>query len=371
MLALVALVAFTVSAVVASPPRGVHWKDDGAASAGGLNKRATAHLTYYGGPVIANVEVTTIIYGGSDVADVSKIQAFYAGVTKSAWIDSMAEYSTSTTTIGRGSYVGSYTEPSPSSSGSLTDDFIQTYLKGLVSSGKIKPNANSYYPIHFSPKYSITMQGSNSCQAGGFCAYHGTIDISSMNVGTNYLYYGVLPDQYQSGCSSGCGTSPTPFNNLCSVASHELAEMMTDAAVGLATVIGAPLAWYDQTNGENGDICNAQQGTTVGGDGVTYTVQKIWSNAQNLCVVAPKGGVTSTTKTTTTTTTSTTTTAAPSGTPTQGTCSHALCSTGSALKNGCSDCASKVIAADSYCGKTKWDSICVGEVKTYCSPNTC
>ncbi|KAJ3141395.1 hypothetical protein HK101_003411 [Irineochytrium annulatum] len=361
MLALVALVALTVTAVVASPPRAVHWRNDSAVPAGGLNKRATAHLDYYGGPIIANVEVTTIIYGGSAVADVSKIQAFYAGVTQSAWMDVMNEYSTGGVTIGRGSYIGSYTEPSPSSSSSLTDDTIQTYLKGLVSSGKIKPNANSYYPIHFSPKYSISMGGSNSCQSGGFCAYHGTIDISSMNVGTKYLYYGVMPDQYQSGCSSGCGTSPVPFNNLCSVASHELAEMMTDPAVGLATANAAPLAWYDQTNGEIGDICNAEQGSTVGGDGVTYTVQKIWSNAQGICAQAPKGGVTSTTTatstTTTTTTTTSTSTSVPSGTPPQGSCSHSLCATGKALKSGCSSCASKVIAADSYCGKTKWDSI--------------
>jgi hypothetical protein len=50
-------------------------------------------------------------------------------------------------------------------------------------------------------------------------------------------------------------------------------------------VIGAPLAWYDPNNGEIGDICNAQQGSIVGGNGVTYTVQKEWSNAKGACIV--------------------------------------------------------------------------------------
>ena len=44
-------------------------------------------------------------------------------------------------------------------------------------------------------------------------------------------------------------------------------ETVTDAEVGMASAFGPPLAWYDTTNGEIGDICNAQQGTIVGGDG--------------------------------------------------------------------------------------------------------
>jgi hypothetical protein len=39
------------------------------------------------------------------------------------------------------------------------------------------------------------------------------------------------------------------------------------------------------TNGEIADICNGQQGTTVGGDGVTCVIQKEFSNSANDCVV--------------------------------------------------------------------------------------
>jgi subtilisin-like proprotein convertase family protein len=91
--------------------------------------------------------------------------------------------------------------------------------------------------------------------------------------------------QAGSGCDTGCGTG-TPFANQQSVASHELIEAVTDPEIGLATVVGPPIAWYDSSFGEIGDICNAQQGTVVGGDGVTYTVQKEFSNSVNDCIVS-------------------------------------------------------------------------------------
>jgi hypothetical protein len=78
--------------------------------------------------------------------------------------------------------------------------------------------------------------------------------------------------------------TPQRVNNLDAVSSHEAVEAATDPEVGLATVIGPPLAWYDPNNGEIGDICNAQQGTIVGGDGVTYVIQLEFSNSANNCV---------------------------------------------------------------------------------------
>jgi hypothetical protein len=137
--------------------------------------------------------------------------------------------------------------------------------------------------IYFPPGKTISQGGSNSCQAGGFCAYHGTT--SSLLGGHNVLY-GVMPDmQAGSGCSTGCGTS-TVFGNYTSVTSHELTEAMTDAFVGIATTFSAPLAWYDMTNGEIGDICNGQQGSYTA-NGTTYTIQLEFSNSASNCVNFP------------------------------------------------------------------------------------
>ena len=52
------------------------------------------------------------------------------------------------------------------------------------------------------------------------------------------------------------------------------------------------------------------------------------------------------------------------------TCRHNVCSTGATLTASCSTCATAICNADSYCCRTRWDSICVGEVAQYCG-QTC
>ena len=127
-----------------------------------------------------------------------------------------------------------------------------------------------------------------SCRPGGFCAYHGTI-VASTPVGE--IYYGVHPDfQAGSGCDLGCGTGATTFDNVTSVASHEMAETITDCKVSLAPFNEPPLGWYDDNNGEIGDICNALQGSIVGGDGHTYTVRNVFERRQRLHRCAPVDG---------------------------------------------------------------------------------
>lgn len=230
-----------------------------------------AHLNNYGGPVIRNVNVIPI-YWNSSVAYQSNLNGFYQGVPNSAWQRSMTQYGCNAGTRGT-PYVDNQT------STSLTDASVRSRLNTLFNAGVIPaPNSNNYYPIHFPAGVSITASdGSRSCVQ--FCAYHGTYVRNGVNV-----YYGIIPDQ-GGGCAGGCGSNSLRVNNLTSVSSHELGEAMTDPAVGLATVYGPPLAWYDPNYGENGDICNAQQGTTLGSNGVTYVVQQLFSNSQNDCVV--------------------------------------------------------------------------------------
>ncbi|KAJ3104863.1 hypothetical protein HK100_003995 [Physocladia obscura] len=249
-----------------------------------INTASANTLTYYGGPVIPTVAVQPLWYQSTPTY-ASNILSFYKGVTGSTWLAILNQYDESSGSLGTGSGASSaITIPAVSSNPTTFDDTdIQSLLTSLVADGTIVPTASSYFPIHFPSGYTITQQGSTSCV--DFCAYHGTIDISSTsnNNGQQYLYYGVLPDQGGS-CAGGCGSNSQTVNNLFSVSSHELAEAITDPAVGVATTIGSPIAWYNSANGEIGDICNAQQGSTVGRDGVTYVVQKIWSNSANACV---------------------------------------------------------------------------------------
>ncbi len=247
---------------------------------------AGAHLTYYGGKVVQSAHVVQVLYGtGTYVAQVSgaNMGNFYQQSLSGGVWDWLSEYDTTSPaqTIGRGSFL-SQVQISPASAHNgttIADASIQAELSSQISSGALPaPNDNTIYMIDFPKGKNITdPSGSGSCVSGGFCAYHGTFQIGAQNV-----YYGVLPDM-TGGCATGCGGSTT-FNNQTSVASHELIETVTDAEVGMATQLGPPLAWYDNSNGEIGDICNGQQGTFVGGDGVTYTIQQEFSNQQNDCI---------------------------------------------------------------------------------------
>jgi serine protease len=249
---------------------------------------AGAHLTYYGGKVIPNIKIEEVLYGsGTYISQLTStsgvtMATFYNQFGSSGVMDWLSEYNTSSQNIGRGGYNATkQISPASSHNGStISDASIQAELAAQINGSTLPaPSDNMIYAVHFPAGKTITQGGSNSCQAGGFCAYHGTFKIGSQNV-----YYAVLPDMSSSsGCATGCGNSGT-FDNQTSVASHELTEAITDAEVGLSTTLGPPLAWYDNTNGEIGDICNAQQGTFTGADGNTYTIQQEFSNQQSDCI---------------------------------------------------------------------------------------
>ncbi len=246
------------------------------------------HLNYYGGVVLSNVAAVVVFWGPNVNATTrSQIGGFYSAVTNSPYMDWLSEYNTfitaqdggpgSNQSIGRGTLAGTVTITPSRTGTTLQDTEIQAELNSQISGGFLPaPTANTVYMTYFPPGIRIIMGGTQSCASGGFCAYHGTFRRSGSST-----FYGVMPDMGPgSGCDVGCGNS-TPFNNLTSVSSHEMIETVTDADVGLATVIGRPLAWYDPVNGEIGDICNGIQGSIAG-----YTVQKEWSNVSGACIVS-------------------------------------------------------------------------------------
>lgn len=308
LLACLALI-FSALPIPAQIQHGVPWRN---ASAPSGSAPAGAHLSYFGGPVVSNAHVVQVLYGtgsyNQQVAGSSRpsMGTFFSDLlgTSSGYINLLSQYSTNISggtnqIIGNGTFDGIFQiTPSAANNGSTIDDTnIQAELLAQINAGHLPApvldgagNVNTLYMIYFPPGKTITERGSTSCVAGGFCAYHGT---TSNTLNSKHLLYGVMPDmQAGSGCSSGCGTSSV-FGNYTSVTSHELSESITDAEVGIASSIAAPLAWYDPNNGEIGDICNGQQGSYTA-NGTTYTIQLEFSNAANNCVLpppAPSGGL--------------------------------------------------------------------------------
>ena len=281
----------------------------GKTNGSGIKSQAPAGalLTYFGGPVISNVQVVVVFWGPNVVttspADgAANLSQFYTDITASRYFDLLTEYSTagrigadgvSTTnqTIGHGTFAGAVTIapsvcPGPAAC-TVTDTTIQAEITNQINAGHLPaPQTdahgiiNTYYAIYFPPNVTIQLDAlTKSCVSGGFCAYHS-------NTGSN-IPYGVMADFSSGGCSIGCGAG-TVFQRATAVGSHEMAEAITDAQVGSATVFGPPLGWYDDPPnlGEIADLCDPID-VQVNAGSNTYTVELLFSNVQNGCSSAP------------------------------------------------------------------------------------
>jgi hypothetical protein len=224
---------------------------------------ADPQLTYRGGPLLTAVEVFTVFWGawwqgsdGTTLAD--QLNGFFDVVLTSQLIDQLGEYSVSGQTIGHGSRIGTTTITEPALGTTVSDAQIQQALAELVGAETLPgPNANTLYFVYLPPNVMVTQGGSSSCQA--FCGYHNATGAD--------VFYAVMPYPGCSGCAGGLAL----LDALTSTSSHELCEAITDPVPGDG--------WYDDQNGEVGDICAWQ--TRQLGD---YTVQLEWSNQQNACV---------------------------------------------------------------------------------------
>jgi hypothetical protein len=224
---------------------------------------AAPQLTYRNGPLLTAVEVFTIFWGaawqGAQSAMATQINQFFDSILTSDLIKQLGEYSVPGKTIGLGKRTGTITILTPALKHSVSDTAIQHMLQQEVSSnpGVPHPAPNTLYFVYLPPGVRVVQGGSASCQA--FCGYHN--DISGQ------IFYAAMPYPGCAGCTGGL----SPIDALTSTSSHELCEAITDPIPGQG--------WYDDTNGEIGDIC-AWKTKKIG----NYTVQLEWSNKSNKCM---------------------------------------------------------------------------------------
>lgn len=221
-------------------------------------------LTYRGGPMLTSVSVFSVFWGSQWnqaplVTLMQTMNSFFDYIVTSALLDQLAEYSVQGSAIGRGTHVGSTVVATPAPpSPTVSDAAIQQLLNDQISSNGafVKPTPNTLYALFLPPNVAVTQGGASSCQ--GFCGYHDSF-------GTD-RYFAVLPYLGCAGCSSGYSIDDATTI----VASHELSEAITDPIPGKG--------WYDDQNGEIGDIC-AWQTKKLG----SFTIQLEWSNKAGKC----------------------------------------------------------------------------------------
>ena len=223
----------------------------------------SAQLVYNNGPLIAQVEVFTIFWGTgwqqpTIVPLIAQLNSFFDSILTSALMDQLAEYSVPQYKIGHGKRIGTLTLTTPDVTKTVDDSAIQQFIQAHIAAGKLPAaNSNLLYFVFLPSGVTVMQGGSSSCKT--FCGYHDAI--------SNDTFYAVMPFPDCAGCSSNLST----FDALTVTASHELCEAITDPIPGQG--------WYDNQNGEIGDIC-AWQTKKIG----QYTVQKEWSNRAGSCV---------------------------------------------------------------------------------------
>jgi len=224
---------------------------------------AAPQLTYRGGPLLTAVEVFTVFWGAAWEASpqtvvMKNMNLFFDFILTSQLIDQLSEYNVAGKTIGHGTRTGTKILTAPAPGNSVQDSAIQKLLQQEIASGVLPaPTANSLYFFFLPPGVQVQQGGAASCK--DFCGYH---DATSDNV-----FYAVMPYPGCTGCTGGLAVADA----LTSTSSHELCEAITDPVPGQG--------WYDDNNGEIGDIC-AWKTRTLG----NYTIQLEWSNNAGACV---------------------------------------------------------------------------------------
>ena len=221
-----------------------------------------AQLTYRGGPLLPAVQVFNFFWGtaweGQQAPLVQSINQFFDNVLTSPLIDQLGEYSVAGMTIGHGSRTGAVilsTDP-PST---IADADVQALIQQEISNDSAvpQPTANTLYFVYLPPGITISLAGGTSCSS--FCGYHSDIN--------GKIFYAVMPYPDCAGCTGALSVTDA----LTSTSSHELCEAITDPVPGQG--------WYDDQNGEIGDIC-AWKTKKLG----SFMVQLEWSNKAGQCV---------------------------------------------------------------------------------------
>jgi hypothetical protein len=221
---------------------------------------AQPQLTYRGGPLLSEVQVFVFFWGDTWQQDglVQQINSFFDAVLTSEMMDQLAEYSVPGKSISHGTRTGSI-ELTTAPPSNVSDGDIKQLIQQEISSDPAvpQPTTSSLYFVYLPPGVTVGLNGGASCR--NFCGYHSDID--------GQVFYAVMPYPDCSGCAGGLSV----IDALTATSSHELCEAITDPIPGQG--------WYDDQNGEIGDIC-AWQTKKLGG----YAVQLEWSNTAGRCV---------------------------------------------------------------------------------------
>jgi hypothetical protein len=227
------------------------------------------NVTYRGGALIENVQVSTLFMGanwqGNALHDYLN-NFFIALFDEGSYMANLAQYSAGGYRIGNGEIVATAWDHRPLPA-TVTDDQVRAEVVLAVQAGALpKPGRDSLYMVYTAPG-TVVDDGTGQLSGTNFYGYHGYVKQSAVG-----------------GFAYAIVAYPQEWWRLTKTSSHELAEAVTDPQVNAGT-----LGWYDDNNGEIGDIPVALYNAGAiaetdylaileGADGTEYIVQNEWSN---------------------------------------------------------------------------------------------
>jgi hypothetical protein len=263
-------------------------------------------VEYLDGGLLTAPKIVSVTFAGDSLA--SDLQTFGETVTSSAWWNTVRSGDCEPSggaCVGDGT--SAYVAISTAAARSYTDSAVagdpstlQQWLAMAISTGQLPAPgpgsiSNTVYVLYFPPTTTVTLDGSQSCQEGGFDAYH-----AWMKVGSQQVPYAVIVE-----CAPVAPYDPsvpvtTLLQNTTLSASHEILETSTDpippTGFALDPTNTENWGWIDVTGGgELADMCvdffGLNQDQTS--DGV-FTAQRMWSISraaanEDPCVPVPAG----------------------------------------------------------------------------------
>jgi hypothetical protein len=213
-----------------------------------LEQRLVPTVTYHNGPLLSHVEVQAVFYGSdwftpANRQTAGQLQNYLSTLVNSSYMDMLyyAGYG-----VGRGradsGYIANYNLAKNNPYVYLYDSSIRSNLLSLIGNGSLAPNdANRLYMVFVEPGVPVW-------SGGHTLGYHSFIPYYAGNA-----YYAVIP--YPGGVNANISNF-WPYYGITAVASHELAEGVTDPLFGYYSYYGWYGGWFDSNpyQGEIGDL---------------------------------------------------------------------------------------------------------------------
>ncbi len=236
-----------------------------------MEDRDVPTVLYYGGALLPHVEAQALFLGSewsavsNDAAQTHTINSSLADVVGGAYMDALSNAGYG---VGRGTASPGAVDKTTYAAGTtITDASIQARIQADIKNGLLHaPDANRLYVVYVEPNVAVNLGAGQGTTRQGILGYHGAFAGRDASGNPVDIHYAVVA--YPGGTAHNSSMGVAPIDQLTAVASHELAEAVTDPNVNYAQ-----LGWYDPRRGEIGDITENNPNALVRLDG--YLVQEV------------------------------------------------------------------------------------------------